>query len=229
MKNLIKKKFKAVLFDLDGTLIDTAPDMVAVLQTMQLDYGINPSSFNLARMYVSHGAIGLLSHGFPKSKIHYGDKYHQEYLNRYAKMVCVESKLFDGLNDLLNKLESYNLPWGIVTNKPEQLTLSLLAKIGLLKRSSCIVCGDTLSVRKPHPEPILLGCNIIGVNPGDSIYIGDAERDIIAGQKAGCITIAAAYGYIKKTEDLRKWNADIIAKNINELKKIILNLINSED
>ena len=225
MKNFNKKRFKAVLFDLDGTLIDTAHDMVAVLQVMQKDRDIELSSFESARIYVSHGAVGLLNYGFPKLKINYGDILHNEYLNRYSKMVCVKSKMYEGLNDLLIKLETQKLPWGIVTNKPKHLTLQLLTEIDLLNRSSCVVCGDTLPVRKPCPDPVLLGCKIIGVDPKKSIYIGDAERDIKAGKTAGCTTIAASYGYINKKENIQDWNADIIAKNTKELSQIVLNLI----
>lgn len=224
MKNN-KKKIRAVLFDLDGTLIDTAHDMVAVLQLMQRDRGIEPSSFESAQIYVSHGAIGLLSHGFPKLKIDYGDILHKEYLNRYSKMICVKSKIYEHLDSLLVELDSQRLPWGIVTNKPEHLTLPLLTELDLISRLSCVISGDTLPVRKPHPDPILLGCKIIDVNPKSTIYIGDAERDIEAGRASGCTTIAASYGYINEKENIQDWNADIIAKNTKELTQIVLNLI----
>tara|TARA_Y100000768_G_C23819332_1_gene605741 strand:+ start:168 stop:848 length:681 start_codon:yes stop_codon:yes gene_type:complete len=225
VKNNNKKKFRAVLFDLDGTLIDTAHDMVAVLQFMQKDFGIEPSSFESARIYVSHGAVGLLNHGFPKLKIDYGDILHMEYLNRYSKMICVKSKIYEHLDSLLVELDSQKLPWGIVTNKPEHLTFPLLTQLNLLSKSSCVICGDTLPVRKPYPDPILLGCKIIGVNPKSTIYIGDAERDIEAGRASGCRTIAASYGYINEKENIQDWNADIIAKNTKELTQIVLNLI----
>ena len=225
MKNHIKKTFRSILFDLDGTLIDTAHDMVAVLQAMQKDRDVEPSTFESARVFVSHGAVGLLSHGFSKLKTNYGDKLHKEFLNRYLKMVCVNSKVYEGLDNLLYELESKKIPWGIVTNKPEHLTLPLVTKLGLLNRSACIICGDTLPVRKPYPDPILLGCKIIGVDPKCTIYAGDAERDIEAGNTAGCTTIAASYGYISENENIQNWNADIIAKNTRELSQVVLNLI----
>jgi len=221
-------EYNAVLFDLDGTLVDTAPDMVAVLQSLQQEHNIEPAPYELARTFVSHGAIGLLTLGFPELEIKYGDELHQKYLERYAEMICVESRLFSGLGELLNQLDARDCPWGIVTNKPGQLTLSLLTELGLVDRSSCIVSGDTLSVRKPEPGPVLLGCDVIGIDPQASIYVGDAERDIEAGRRAGTATIAATYGYITEEDDPREWGADVIAATTDELAQIILNAINIE-
>jgi len=219
-------EYNAVLFDLDGTLIDTAPDMVTVLQLVQQEHGIEPVPYDVARSYVSNGAIGLLTLGFPEVEIEFGDELHQQYLERYAEMICQESRVFDSLDGLLDQLDDLDCPWGIVTNKPEQLTVPLLIALGLAERSSCIVSGDTLSVRKPDPAPLLLGCDLIGVDAATSIYIGDAERDIEAGRRAGMATIAAGYGYITPDDDPREWDANVIATTTEELAQIVLKAVN---
>ncbi len=221
-------EFELVLFDLDGTLVDTAPDMVAVLQSIQRDRGIDPVPYELGRSFVSHGAIGLLSIGFPEQHVEFGDDLHIEYLERYAQDVCAESTLFDGLPSLLEKLESSGVPWGIVTNKPEQLTHPLIAALGLADRIACTISGDTLPVRKPDPAPVLLACDLVGVDAHRSIYVGDADRDIEAGRQAGTATIAAAYGYITEDDDPREWDADIIAATPDELAQIVLKAVNLE-
>lgn len=226
MTELYGEEYNAVLFDLDGTLVDTAPDMVTVLQHLQQERGIEPAAYELARSYVSHGAIGLLTLGFPDVAIEFGDDLHQEYLERYAEMICQESQIFAGLDELLDQLDDIDCPWGIVTNKPEQLTEPLLIALGLAERSSCIVSGDTLSVRKPDPAPLLHGCDLIGVDAETSIYIGDAERDIEAGRRAGMATIAAGYGYITEDDDPREWDANVIATTTEELTQIVLKAVN---
>jgi 2-phosphoglycolate phosphatase len=222
-------EYNAVFFDLDGTLVDSAPDMVAVLQYLQHEQGIDPVSYDLGRSHVSNGAVGLLTLGFPEMAIQAGDEMHQKYLERYSEAVCVESRVFDGLSELLDQLDELRCPWGVVTNKPEQLTIPLLAALGLADRSACIVSGDTLAVRKPDPAPMLLACDIAGVDAQTSIYVGDAERDIEAGQRAGMATIAAGYGYITAEDDPREWDADVIATTTEELTQIILDAVNLED
>jgi len=228
MTELNGAEYTSVLFDLDGTLADTAPDMVAVLQHLQREHGIDPVPYELARSYVSNGAIGLLTLGFPELVVEFGDDMHQEYLERYAETICEESRIFTGVAELLDQLDDMNCPWGVVTNKPEQLTIPLLIALGLAERSACIVSGDTLSVRKPDPAPLLLACDIAGVEPDTAIYIGDAERDIEAGQRAGMATIAAGYGYITADDDPREWDADVIATTAEELAQIVLKAVNLE-
>lgn len=226
MNELNGAEYNAVFFDLDGTLVDTAPDMVAILQRMQQEHGIDPVSYELGRSHVSNGAIGLLSLGFPELEHEAGDEMHQQYLEFYAEAVCVESRIFDGLNALIDQLDEMGCPWGVVTNKPSQLTVPLLVALGLADRSACVISGDTLRVRKPDPAPILLACDIAGVDAQTSIYIGDAERDIEAGQRAGMATIAAGYGYITAEDDPREWDADVIAMTTEELTQIVLNAVN---
>lgn len=226
MTELYGAEYNAVLFDLDGTLVDTAPDMVAVLQQLQQKHGIEPSPYDLARSNVSNGAVGLLTLGFPEVDIEFGDELHQQYLARYAEMICQESRIFDGLGGLLDQLDELDCPWGVVTNKPEQLTTPLLMALGLAERSACMISGDTLAVRKPDPAQLLLACDLIGVDPATSIYIGDAERDIEAGRRAGMATIAANYGYITADDDPREWDANVIAMSAEELTQIVLKAVN---
>lgn len=218
--------FDAVFFDLDGTLVDTAPDMVAVLQAMQRSHDLAPVDYELGRSQVSNGAIGLLGLGFPELEVSYGDDLHLEYLERYAELVCEESRLFGGMGDLIDVLDDADCPWGVVTNKPESLTSPLLEGLGIAARSVCTISGDSLPVRKPDPAPLLLACDIAGVDAYRSIYVGDAARDIEAGLRAGMATIAAAYGYITADDDPREWGADIIAPDTEELAQILFKAVN---
>lgn len=229
MTELYGGEYNAVFFDLDGTLVDTAPDMVAVLQHLQREHGIDPVSYALGRANVSNGAVGLLSVGFPDIEIEFGDDLHHEYLERYAEAVCIESRIFDGLTELLDQLDHIDCPWGIVTNKPEQLTAPLLAELGIAERSICTISGDTLSVRKPEPAQLLLACDLAGVDPATTIYVGDAERDIEAGRRAGTATIAVSYGYLTEDDDAREWDANVIATTTEELTHIVLKAVSLED
>jgi len=219
------QRVDAVLFDLDGTLIDTAPDMVAVLQDMQTAHGIEPVPYALGRANVSHGAIGLLSVGFPDAHAKFNSPLHLEYLERYTQRVCVESVIFDGLETLLDELDTAGIRWGVVTNKPERLTLPLLQMLGLAARSACIVSGDTVAERKPHPAPMLHACEVAGMTPQRTIYAGDAARDIEAGRAAGMVTIAAAYGYVTDDDDPASWGADEIASDTADLAQIVLKAV----
>ncbi len=226
MTELYGAEYTAVFFDLDGTLVDTAPDMVAVLQSLQRSYGVDPIAYELARSNVSNGAIGLLTLGFPEIEIEFGDQLHEEYLERYAESICIDSRIFDGLDLMLDQLDDLGCPWGVVTNKPEMLTLPLLAALGLSDRCVSIVSGDTLSVRKPDPAPLLLACDLAGIDVESAIYVGDAERDIEAGRRAGMATIAAAYGYVTEDDDPREWDAHVIATTTDELSQIVLKAVN---
>lgn len=214
-----------VFFDLDGTLVDTAPDMVAVLSGLQRDLGREPVPYELARASVSHGALGLVNVAFPSVDEAERARLHQEFLDRYEQAVCIDSAVFPGLAELLDLLERNGRPWGVVTNKPERMTLPLLEKLGLSKRMACAVSGDTLPQRKPHPAPLLLACKQSGVAPGQSIFVGDDARDITAGRAAGMTTIAAAYGYIVAEDDPVLWEADRIAADTGELTRMIIEAV----
>ena len=210
-----------VFFDLDGTLVDTAPDMVAVLVAMQKSKGSMPVPYELARASVSHGALGLINLAFPSVDESLRRELHQEFLDRYEQAVCIGSTLFPGMTELLDLLELRGRPWGVVTNKPERMTGPLLEKLKLSHRMCCAVSGDTLPQRKPHPAPLLLACERAGVAPQRSIFVGDDARDIIAGRAAGMTTIAAAYGYITAGDDPVLWEADHIAGDTWELTRTI--------
>ncbi len=220
---------EAILFDLDGTLVDTAPDMVAVLAQLQMDKGFEPLPYEIARAHVSNGAMGLIRLAFSMLDDAERKRLHQDYLERYEASVCVGSTLFPGLAGLLDRLDEHTRPWGVVTNKPQRMTGPLLEKLGLDRRSACTVSGDTLPQRKPHPAPLLHACKLAGVPPGKTIYVGDALRDIEAGHAAGMRTIAAAYGYITPDDDPARWQAEWIAADTRELSRLILRAIEVED
>lgn len=214
-----------VFFDLDGTLVDTAPDMVAVLVELQKDNGYAPLPYELARASVSRGALGLVNLAFPAVDDRERNRLHQEFLDRYERAVCIDSALFPGMSELLGLLESHGRPWGVVTNKPERMTEPLLDQLGLRKRMSCAISGDTLPQRKPHPAPLLLACAQSGVQPSRSIFVGDDARDIIAGRAAGMTTIAAAYGYITADDNPELWEADRIAADTDELVEMLVEAV----
>ena len=213
MKLLDSGGYSAVLFDLDGTLIDTAPDMVAVLQDMQNDHGRTPVDYGTGRSYVSNGAVGLLRLGFPDADDNQVEALRPEYLSRYLDRVSTASTLFPGLDQLVDRLDANSRPWGVVTNKPHHLTEPLMLALDLLDRAACCVSGDTLPQRKPDPAPLHHACAIAGIDAATTIYVGDSSRDIEAGRAAGMITIAAAYGYVTPDDDAEAWEADLIARD----------------
>ncbi|MDH3441638.1 MAG: HAD-IA family hydrolase [Gammaproteobacteria bacterium] len=214
--------FDAILFDLDGTLVDTAPDMVAVLLGMQEDHGLDLVSYDLARSHVSHGAIALVRLAFPDADDDLVKKLHKDYLDRYEEAVCVDSVLYPDIANLLDSLDAADHPWGIVTNKPTRMTEPLLLTLGLRTRTGCLVCGDTLPQRKPDPEPLLHASRQIGVPSNRAIYVGDSLRDIEAGRAAGMGTIAASYGYITDDDDPAAWQADLVVSDPRELTHYLL-------
>jgi phosphoglycolate phosphatase len=218
--------FDAILFDLDGTLVDTAPDMVAVLLDMQEDRDLAPLPYELARSHVSNGALGLVRLAFPEADEALSKELHHEFLDRYQRAVCVNSALFPELGELLDELDAGSLPWGVVTNKPQRMTDPLLEGLGLLARAACSISGDALPQRKPDPAPLLLASRQLGVMPENVVYIGDSVRDIQAGRAAAMFTIAASYGYIAAEDDPKSWNADLIAGDTRELTHYLRKRVN---
>jgi len=199
----------AVLFDLDGTFADTAPDMAYALNRLLESRERPPLPFERIRPRVSHGGRGMIGVGFGLTPEDAGyDVLKQEFLDIYADNLVRETVLFPGVPDLIDSLESQSVPWGIVTNKPAWLTDPLMQGLGLTGRAACIVSGDTASRAKPHPEPLYHACRLIEVDPSDCWYVGDAERDIAAGLAAGTGTLVALFGYLDAKEDPRAWGAD---------------------
>jgi phosphoglycolate phosphatase len=219
-------QFSAVLFDLDGTLIDTAPDMVATLQAMQQDHGRSPVNYELGRSYVSNGALGLLRLGFPEASDQRIEALRPEFLSRYLDRISEASALFPGMDRLVDHLDRHGRQWGVVTNKPHHLTEPLLVALDLLDRAACCVSGDTLPQRKPDPAPLHHACRLAGVEAATAIYVGDSSRDIEAGRAAGMATIAAAYGYVTPDDDATAWGADAIAHDTEELAQMVLKAVN---
>ena len=209
--------YGAVFFDLDGTLVDTAPDMVAVLLDLQRSEGLDPLPYAVARSHVSNGAAGLVNLAFPAVSPDEHERLRLAYLDRYEQSVCVHSTLFPGLDRLLDHLDAGGTPWGVVTNKPARMTGPLLSALGLEKRAACIVSGDTIPERKPDPAPLLLACRQTGVPPDQSIYVGDAARDIQAGRAVNMLTVAVSYGYIVPGDDAARWNAHHVVGESEEL------------
>lgn len=212
----------AVLFDLDGTLIDTAPDFIRCLNQLRLDHGLEALPAAQIRRSVSNGARAMIQVGFGLESEHpdYLAK-HTAFLDLYEAGVAVETTLFQGMDDLLLALEARRIPWGIVTNKPVRFAGPLIEALGLKKRCATLICPDHVEQRKPHPEALYLACKEIGANPEDAIYIGDHLRDIEAGKNAGMKTIAVRYGYIEEPEAVDLWQADLIADTVSDLAKLL--------
>ena len=212
----------AILMDLDGTLVDTAPDLVGVLNTLLVDRNLPPVPFAIARNEVSNGALGLLRLGFPKLR---GDNALEplrlEFLEVYTRNVCINSHLFNGLEDILRKLHNTSTPWAIVTNKPHSMTTPLLEALDLPHPPSCVVSGDRLPQRKPHPAPLRLGADELGIEAERCVYVGDARRDIDAGRAAGMATVAAAYGYIRAADDPAQWGASAVIRRPGDLLEAV--------
>jgi len=197
-----------VLLDLDGTLLDTAPDMAAALNRVRVEDGIAPLEFAAIRPHVSHGAAALVKLGFPGADEQRFASLRQRFLDSYAAQIANDTHLFPGFDSVLDTLEARGLPWGVVTNKQTSLTEPLLRELKLAERADCIVCGDTVAQRKPHPAPLLHAATLLGLGPRDCVYVGDAERDVQAGRAAGMHTLIALFGYLGAHDRPEEWQAD---------------------
>lgn len=200
---------RAVLFDLDGTLADTAADLGAAINRMRVGRGLAPLADESLRPYASHGARGLLGRGFQVTpEMPEFGALRDEFLDHYATALCVRTTLFPGVEALLDAIERRGLRWGIVTNKIERFTLPILEALALRPRAGCIVSGDTAARAKPHPDPLYAAARRLGLEPACCIYVGDAARDVEAGVAAGMRTVVARYGYISDEEQPDTWLAD---------------------
>ena len=214
--------FHGVFFDLDGTLADTAPDLVAATNKLLLARNLDPKPYEFLRPYASAGARGLLEGAFGIGTDHPDFiTLRDEFFSNYENALLVDSKLFDDIDHLLDQMDQAKLPWGIVTNKSQRFTNPLVELMGLNQRSISTVSGDTTPHSKPHPEPILHAAKLANIDPTKSLYVGDDIRDVIAGKAAGMKTVAAAYGYCGCKEAPQDWGADYLIHTPLELLKII--------
>ena len=215
-------KFTAVLFDLDGTLLDTAPDFAVVLNQLRNKHNLPTLAYSDIRFQVSNGSKALIKMGFNIEESHPDfESKRQALLDLYLKHLAVHTTLFPTLDELLLKLEQRRVPWAIVTNKPVQYAQPLLEQLSLSERCASLICPDHVAERKPHPESLFLACEQMQVKPENCVYIGDHQRDIEAGIKAGMKTVSAAYGYIPIAEDCKSWGADWIVEDPAELDDIL--------
>ncbi len=209
---------RAVLFDLDGTLADTAPDLARALNRVRAAHDLAPMPVEVTRSYTSSGARGLLKVGFGLSP---GDERYEalklQFLEFYAAEICIDTRLFDGMAELLDRLDQHPLPWGVVTNKAERFTLPLLQGLLLEGRAACVVGGDTTGRLKPHPEPLLHAAAALQLRPSDCLYVGDDLRDVQAARAAGMRVLAARYGYLGDGGAIESWQADAIIEHPREV------------
>lgn len=215
-------QLKALLLDLDGTLVDTAPDMVATLNRVLTNHQLNSVDYKDASILVSNGAKALLEFGFAKHfKDYSADDLVAEFLADYAKHVCEKSHLYDGMANVLELCEKNAIRWGVITNKPIELAKSLLEGLGLFERCAILLGGDSLPVRKPDPAPMLHSCMVMSLAPSECLYVGDHERDVMAGNSAGMDTAAALWGYIQKSDTPESWRAKYLINTPNGLYRLV--------
>ncbi len=210
-------RWRGMLFDLDGTLADTAPDLAAAANAMRLARGIDALPLEVLRPVASQGARGLLRVAFGRSP---DDQDYvalrDEFLLRYRDALAIHTRLFDGMHEVLAALEQRGLAWGIVTNKAARFTEPLAVYLGLAGRAGAIVSGDTTPFSKPHPGPLLHAAELLDLPPSACVYVGDDHRDIVAGHAAGMDTIAAAWGYCAHSAPTQ-WEADIVLAQPRDL------------
>ena len=223
---------KAVLFDLDGTLIDTAADFIRIIQQMCREEGRMPVEPELIRTQVSEGARAMVKLVYPEMQLEDPVflQHRQRFLDMYGADIAVDTDLFKGMYPLLEQLEAQDVPWGIVTNKPRWLSESLLKALNLTERCAVLVCPEDVTRTKPDPEPMYLAAKQLGLAAEDCIYIGDHPRDIDAGRHAKMPTILAAYGYLplQYKDDLTAWQADYIVNTVAELQQLIQTLLRKQ-
>lgn len=212
----------AVLFDLDGTLIDSAPDLGAAADKMRTDRGLPSHPLESYRFMAGAGARGMLSVAFGMTPQHADfDAMKEEFFKNYELDLTRSTYAFDGVAGMIDQLLAAKLKWGVVTNKSQRFTLPITRAMPLFTTALAVVSGDTTPHAKPHPAPVLEAARLIGVAPEQCIYVGDDERDIVAGRAAGMQTVAAAYGYLGASTDIAAWNADAVIKNPADLLQLL--------
>ncbi len=214
----MKNNIHAVFFDLDGTLLDTAPDLYTAMLETLAHFGHESISFKNFRPQVHAGTKGMVLASFSIDETHPDYATIREtFLKRYQQRLTEKTQFFSGIPKVLDYLDTHKIPWGIVTNKPAYLTEPLLKHFKINKRSQCIVSGDTLTNKKPHPEPLLHACQLLQVSPKQAVYVGDTEIDVQATKAAGMIAIAVCYGYHKSDSQPEAWGADYMIESALEL------------
>ena len=200
---------RAVLFDLDGTLADTAPDMARTVNVLRERRGLAPVPLEQVRPFVSNGARGMICSAFGITTEHPDfTGLREEFLDAYGANLCVDTRLFPGMEDLLGSLEARGIAWGVVTNKFERFALPLLDELGLGTRAAIVVGGDTCARAKPYPDPLLFAAKRLEVDPAEALYVGDDVRDVRAARAAGMPVLVAGYGYLGDGEPAEAWGAD---------------------
>ena len=222
MQNAESVRVKAVLFDLDGTFADTAPDLAAALNHVRASRNLPPLPLEVLRPQASHGSPGLLKTGMNVTPdMPEFSALRDIFLDYYTQHICQRTKLFDGMDALIEGLEQRGLPWGIVTNKPHRFTQPLMQALGMASRAACLISGDSCANAKPHPEPMLKACVIIGIAPEHCLYLGDDLRDMQAANAAAMRGVIAAYGYISADAQLENWGAQAKITHPIELLDLI--------
>lgn len=220
MSRLLPENIQGVLFDLDGTLLDSAPDLYAALLAQCAEEGVPPPPYAPVREVVSRGARAVLRCAFAARGEEGLLALVPRYLQLYQQLMATRTQAFDGVGELLARIEANGLRWGIVTNKAAFLADELVQRMGWAERASAVVSGDTLPVKKPHPEPVLLACERAGVSPGHALFVGDDRRDIQAGAAAGLYTVAVSWGYLDGG-DPHDWGADVVVDHPAELVALL--------
>lgn len=211
-----------MLFDLDGTLIDSAPDLGAAADKMRTGRGMPSLGYALYRPMAGSGARGMLQVAFGITEAHADyEAYKNEFLDNYQQDMTVKTTVFDGVYDMLSSLQQNGLTWGVVTNKSQRFTIPLSQQMDLFKTAGAVVSGDTTPHAKPHPAPLFEGARLLGLPASDCWYVGDDERDIVAGKAAGMVTVAANYGYLGEEADVLAWEADFVIHHPLELAEIL--------
>ena len=209
---------KGLLFDLDGTLFDTAPDLIDSLNAVLAEQSMPPCPAHDLANAVGHGSAPMIARAFNLNVGHPRfEPLRERFVEVYSERICIRTKAFAGIEALLAVLDRAALPWGIVTNKPGWLTRPLIAELGYSERPVCVVTGDDIALRKPHPHQVIEGCRRLQMAPSDCVVIGDAERDIQAGRSAGTLTLAALWGYLCGDDQASRWGADGLVEQPHDI------------
>jgi len=216
------RNITTILFDLDGTLLDTAPDFLVAINTLREQRDLPPLTRADFEHSVANGADAMLAAGLGITSTH--KEYataKSAFLSHYRDNINRYTLPFPGVIDLLEHIEHIGLRWGIVTNKPHEYSVALLVGLQLFSRASCVISGDMVTKRKPHPEPLLLACKLLACLPTDCIYVGDTKNDITAGKAAGMKTAAVLFSYVASHEDVSTWQADIMLQHPRDLQQLL--------